>query len=250
MDKNDFQLRARKDLRNHVYKQIAFGDFCEIWQCMDEKGSSYYGFDICISRFGISVHGDIDSLSFGVGTYYGMSFLAGKDIGYYIRSKLTNEFREQREVKSELIKEMIACNFFYILEEIVCDPSELESDEDEEDIGFKVKISENSEDLESMVVFANKVDDGEVEGIEEKTSKRICDLLEAYNEFDDEYFDVSEEHAYRIMQENTDIDLSDGLSITEPDESIMMRLYYVNHAAKQIMKIKTRTSADFRHMWT
>ena len=166
MEKLEFQLQARRDLKNHVYKQIGFGDFCEIWQCTDKSGSSYYGFDICISRFGIAVHGDISSLSFVVGAHYGMKFLARNDVGYYMHSKLETEFREKREVIPEMIKEMIAWNFFQYMQEIVCDPSDLKSDEPDEDIiGFRIQISENTEHLESMVKFATKINEGEIDGI-------------------------------------------------------------------------------------
>lgn len=245
-DRTWYQLEARRILKNHSYIRIGFGD-CEVWQCTN-NGSSTYGFDISISRFGIAVHGDIGSLSFRVGSYYGMEFLAGKDVWYYIHSKLDEAYRKRQVVK-EKVKDMLAREMYYLLEDIVCDPNELNSGLPEEEIGFKIQISEDSEYIDEMYEFAERVFDGEISGIPERKAKMISELYEAYKIFDDKYFEVSEEKAYEIMYENTSIDLCDGLSITEPDESIMFRLYIANHAAKQIMKIKTGSHPDFRHMW-
>ncbi|MCE6982871.1 hypothetical protein EI534_37090, partial [Pseudomonas frederiksbergensis] len=54
-----------------------------------------YAFDILITRFGIAIVGDIDGLTFSVGLSYGIEFLAGNDIGYYIHSKLEGHCRER-----------------------------------------------------------------------------------------------------------------------------------------------------------
>jgi hypothetical protein len=245
-DRTWYQLEARRILKNHDYVRIGFGK-CEVWQCTN-NGSSTYGFDISISRFGIAVHGDIGSLSFRVGSYYGMSFLAGKDVEYYIYSKLDEAYHKTQVVK-EKIKDMLAREMFYLLEDIVCDPSEIGRELPEEQIGYKVQISEDSEHIDEMYEFAEKVSSGEISGIEVRKAKMIFELLDAYRIFDDKYFEVSPAKAYEIMYENTSIDLADGLSVTEPDRHIMWKLYIVNHAAKQIMKIKTGSHPDFRYMW-
>jgi archaellum component FlaC len=251
MDHKYLKKEAKRNLKHHEYNLIASGDNCEVWRCK-RPGTSIYGFDICVSLFGIAIHGDIGNLSFNVGSYYGMPFLAGRDVGYYIHSKLDYIYYSKREVKPELIKDMISSEFFYQLRDLVHDPLELESDESEEDIGLGVKISEDSEHLQSMVDLAEKISSGEIgfSNFFAGQVKRIKDLLSAYRVMEICNFDITEDHTYRIMYENTNIDMSDGINITESDESIMLRLYFVNHAAKQIMKIKNYTHQDYRYMWT
>ena len=85
---------AAERLNDHTYTQKCSDGFNEIWECTND-GSSIYGFSICITRFGISIVGDIGSLTLKVGSDYGMEFLAGDDVGYYIHSKLESEFRNR-----------------------------------------------------------------------------------------------------------------------------------------------------------
>ncbi|WP_219097611.1 hypothetical protein [Pseudomonas sp. UMAB-40] len=73
-------------LKNHAYTELVNSNGVEVWRCQ-QPGSIHLAFDICITRFGIAVFGDIGSLTFGVGASYGMKFLAGKD-GDYIYGKL------------------------------------------------------------------------------------------------------------------------------------------------------------------
>lgn len=230
------EREAKRILKNHDYVQIGYGD-CEVWQCT-ENGSSFYGFDICISSFGMSIHGDIGNLSFRVGAYgYGLPFLARKGVSGYIFEKLDEAYRKT-QIRKGAIKDMVAKQFYSLLEDIVCDPDEIESDLPEDEIGFKIPISENADHLDEMVEFAEKVSSGEIELESKSLEKSLIGLYGAYELF------------YEIMYENTDVELADRLGITEPDESIMLRLHIVNLAAKNIMKIKDGTHQMFRHMWT
>ncbi|WP_369991351.1 hypothetical protein [Pseudomonas xanthosomatis] len=71
---------------------LADTDQLKTWRCK-APGTTCYAFDILITRFGIATVGDIDGLTFRVGLSYGIEFLAGNDIGYYIHSK--REFDEE-----------------------------------------------------------------------------------------------------------------------------------------------------------
>ena len=86
---------AKKILEHHEFKCLAlWGDRSEVWEC-SKPGSGVYAFTICITRMGIAVVGDIDGLTFNVGSNYGMSFLSGDDVSYYIHSNWNTPVRKK-----------------------------------------------------------------------------------------------------------------------------------------------------------
>lgn len=64
----------------------------EVWRCKAESTTAY-AFDIMMTRFGIAVVGDIGDLTFSVGLGYGISFLAGDDVTYYLHTKLNESHK-------------------------------------------------------------------------------------------------------------------------------------------------------------
>lgn len=86
--------RAAECLKDHEYTVLADTDQLKVWRCKAPR-TTCYAFDILITRFGIAIVGDIDGLTFNVGLSYGIEFLAGSDIGYYIHSKLEEHCRER-----------------------------------------------------------------------------------------------------------------------------------------------------------
>ncbi|WP_122558523.1 hypothetical protein [Pseudomonas viridiflava] len=84
--------KAAEELKDHQYRLLADVPGAEIWRCQT-PGSIHMAFDICITRFGIAVFGDIGSLTFSVGASYGIKFLAGTD-GDYIYRKLEPSSKE------------------------------------------------------------------------------------------------------------------------------------------------------------
>lgn len=85
-EENKHLADAGKWLKDHAYTELANANGVEVWRCQ-KPGSIHQAFDICITRFGTAVFGDIGSLTFGVGSSYGLPFLAGDD-GDYIYGKL------------------------------------------------------------------------------------------------------------------------------------------------------------------
>ena len=65
----------------------------EVWRCK-KPGTGIHSFDISTTSRGTAVMGDLDGLLFGVGSDYGMRFLAKDDIPY-IHSKLEHQCREE-----------------------------------------------------------------------------------------------------------------------------------------------------------
>ena len=94
--------RSAECLKGHEYTVLADTDQLTVWRCK-APGTSCYAFDIMITRFGIAIVGDINGLTFNVGLTYGIEFLAGNDIGYYIHSKLEEHCRE-REFDEEAFR--------------------------------------------------------------------------------------------------------------------------------------------------
>jgi len=106
------QLRARavEILERFKYKPMTVDEFAselDAWRCK-EPGTTSYAFDIMITRFGISVMGDIGNLTFRVGVSYGMAFLAGNDVDYYIHSKLDSALYEKVDFDGDRFMEGVA----------------------------------------------------------------------------------------------------------------------------------------------
>lgn len=97
---------AASNVKDHTVELICGKGSNEIWRCTN-KGSSCYGFDLVISRFGMAMYGDTDSLVFSVGTQYGIEFLARKSVCAYMISKLNSEYREKRELDEDALKQAL-----------------------------------------------------------------------------------------------------------------------------------------------
>lgn len=97
---------AAENVKDHTVELICGKGSNEIWRCT-KNGSSTYGFDLVISRFGIAMYGDTDSLVFSVGSSYGIEFLARSSVCSYMISKLESVYREKRELCEESLKQVI-----------------------------------------------------------------------------------------------------------------------------------------------
>lgn len=95
--------QAAENVANHTPVLVCKKNENEIWRCTN-NGSSCYGFDLVISRFGIAMYGDVDSLVFGVGSSYGIEFLARSSVCGYMISKLEPEYREKRELDEDNLR--------------------------------------------------------------------------------------------------------------------------------------------------
>jgi hypothetical protein len=101
----ELQLAA-ENVKDHTVERVCGRGPTEVWRCTN-NGSSCYGFDLVISRFGIAMYGDVDSLVFSVGSAYGIDFLARKSVCQYMISKLEPEYRNKRELDEELLKQVL-----------------------------------------------------------------------------------------------------------------------------------------------
>lgn len=108
--------QAAKNVANHTPVLVCKKNENEVWRCTN-NGSSAYGFDLVISRFGIAMYGDVDSLVFSVGYTYGVDFLARESVCGYMISKLESEYREKRELDEDRLKQVLAEAGCQLLEE-------------------------------------------------------------------------------------------------------------------------------------
>lgn len=209
--------RAVEILQQHTYTALVNTDQCQVWRCQ-KPGTSCYTFDILITRFGIAIVGDIDNLTFNVGSSYGINFLAGDDIGYYIHSKLSMAHRkEQLDLRTT--------------KKLLCQP-----------LGQLIGQWPNAPE------WIRELDDGSEEDfdrlnkwlgehwIDDEAPDNALEIQEAVEEIGN--LNDSSEEAYHVIGQHEELlDLGGEwyeLISTEPSASLMQELYLINHAAKQI----------------
>jgi hypothetical protein len=171
---------------------------------------------------GIYVGGDIGTLTFRVAR--GLDFLAGNDVDYYIRSKLEHDYLSQNELcKKRLDKYLV---------ELLRDNLDTFYNENKD-------ILDPPENLDGLVKFYQEHDldhtTYEILG-EPKGHNKAWELYESLNDASDL------QEVYNTIYNSR---LYDGEmpSIAKTSESIMFRLYMVNHAAIQILKQESEDSA-------
>lgn len=227
---------ARENLKDHQFKQLAsWGEGgSEVWEC-SRPGSSCYAFTICITRMGIAVVGDIDGLTFNVGSSYGMPFLAGDDVSYYIHSKLEQACKE-KELNRERYLEWVACR---VLRHITANfLDDLKGD----GIAIPDWLTEGTEEHEDF----KKVQDF-VYYVWHNLSggHDLWDWFYAcHNTLDSADGSAEIHEAYDLPGlPGVDFDWCDAPDFEKPRESLMVRLHMVNEAAKRIVEQKAAQSA-------
>jgi hypothetical protein len=99
-----YRNRVAETMVGHQHTCLARQDNLVAWRCQPPQDKAY-AFDILITRSGIAVVGDIDNLTFSVGLGYGIEFLAGDDVIYYMHVKLI-EVCEKRSFSKHLFREV------------------------------------------------------------------------------------------------------------------------------------------------
>ncbi len=216
------QADAAETLKNHVYTNLANQEGVQVWRCQ-EPGSTCYAFDIVMTRFGIAILGDIPNITFSVGLGYGMKFLAGDDITYYIHSKVDQVCRS-REFCQDSFRVAIMQGICRRLLD-ACDDSTWQLLPDvlkyQDDITF-AHWEEVREAVRSH--FRESTDD---------RWRHWDDLLDTADGI------AHTEAAYSFMAENFEVlglgDDFDHTPIQKDSERLINELYLINHAAKAII---------------
>ena len=211
MSTDQFAENAAKWLKDHQYTCLADANGVEVWRCQ-KPGSINLAFDICITRFGISMFGDADSLVFNVGRSYGLDFLARNPDGYMIE-KLDERYRSEREFDQDAFESIV---FEAIIERL------------REDLP-------DGHDQPECTTLAGLAEWIEEQGFESDLAELVDVAHEAL------FIDENEVRVFDWLRENEEaLGLSDTweLRTDKPSESLMRRLHYISHAARQILAIK------------
>ena len=228
--------RAAECLKDHEYTVLADTDQLKAWRCKAPRTTSY-AFDILITRFGIATIGDIDGLTFNVGLSYGIEFLAGDDIGYYIHSKLEENCRE-REFDEEAFRAALVTG--------VCSQVCEQIDEDQYDALPEWMRNDGGrheagrwDELRSLV-------EDRLAAFEYGEDGR--DFWDALNDrlYEADHVECVEQ-ASMLMSEHHEV-LGLGcdyweITIDKPRDSLINRLYLINHAAKAIVAQQAEAKA-------
>lgn len=220
----EFQARAAENLAQHQYTCLVQQDDVVVWRCKAPQTTAY-AFDIMMTRFGIAVVGDIDNLTFSVGLGYGLKFLAGDDVSYYLHVKL-DERCKQRDFSEELFREVLMRNIAQELKSTCADelfdslPAWLQDPDQVEGkhwLEFRDVVLAKRRDL-------SHTDDRWLQW---------DDLLDTAAEIS------FAEEAKLFMRDNSEVlclgDEWYELRVDEPAHGLMQRLYMINHAAKAIV---------------
>lgn len=227
-ERNALIARVAEDLAQHRYTCLVNQNGVEVWRCA-RPGSSCYGFDICVTRFGMSMMGDIGPLVFHVGSSYGINFLRHQSDGY-LHEKLDGD------IKREVID-------FDTIRDTVCGcvagriEYEFPSDEVPEWIAEIQDKGATLEQAEQLVEWMRERDEAEDERL---PFHDLADVVEEVETFADGR-DSETVLAYEFLQNNEELiggsDLWES-KIGKPCPQLMARLFYVRHAANAIMALK------------
>jgi len=255
MNKQDHINSALETLNTHVFTKLVSNQDIVAWRCK-RPNSSCYAFDILITHYGISVVGDIDNLTFRVGSSYGMEFLAGRDVEYYIHSKLDHHCKE-RDLNHDRVREFCLMHWLEPIREAIVDNLDYEQQEAFKEAlkkyGFKDESDfmwlddenqiRNLSSLDLLIGIAscisNDFDELAAEIEDEETGHtpiNLADLIAALRNISDS--STEEEFCHYLADSDTPegyMELSDW-TFTKPSEFLISRLYLVNQAAQKIMK--------------
>ena len=215
---------AKRTLKDHRYTLLTKQNGCEVWRC-GRPNSNMYAFNIALLPMGICVMGDIGELTFNVSRPLG--FLAGRDVEYYIHSKLSHESRET-EYDDEGIKESVADR----VKDVFAD------NEDLWDLFSEEEFCEIAEKIEHMSFieldeFCKKLyHDTDV-------SHKGYDFLDDLQEFLGDVKCLNNDRdAYELLDNCKVIEFYDCFEygFNKPSESLIRRLYLINQASVAILQ--------------
>ncbi|MBA1192814.1 hypothetical protein G7007_08070 [Pseudomonas entomophila] len=231
-ERDTLATRVAEDMAQHQYTQLVNENGVEVWRCQ-QPSECWYAFDICVTRYGMSVMGDIGSLVFHVGESYGISFLRHQSDGY-LYEKLDESSRRQ-VIDFDSIRDTV-CS---------CIAGRIEQEFDTEQVpAWMVGIPDQGATLEQAEQLSEWLRE-QAEIDERLPFDELADVIEEVETFA-EGRDAEIVLAYDFLQNNESLIGGSDLwetTISGPCPKVMARLYYVRHAAKAIMAIKEQAAA-------
>jgi len=213
-------------LKDHAYTELTNANGVEVWRCQKPK-TIHLAFDICITRFGIAVFGDIGSLMFSVGASYGVPFLAGTD-GDYIYGKLE---------PSSKTTEFDRPGFIQRVEDAICDLLSNSCESAPEWMADYSKNQGRGKEIEEWLLA--HLEDAAFEAMHH--SALVVALREAWA------FEGDSSKAHEWLTDHEELlEVSDTWEwdLRKPTDSVLRRLARVRHAARMIMAQKAATKAE------
>lgn len=213
-------------LKDHVYTELTNANGVEVWRCK-KPGSNNLAFDICVTRYGMAVFGDIGHLTFDVGDSYGINFLRHDSIGY-VHGKLAASCKAVELDKDSILDSVREA----ILEQI------------DENLADELKPEWNAEggDLAQLKQWLGEMSrKREDETLE---YEELLDCIEHIERFDDGERDIVPAFDFLVESEKL-LCTSDTWEwgITKTTMDVWRKLFYARHAANAIMAQKAAAEA-------
>lgn len=214
-------------LKDHVYTELTNASGVEVWRCK-KPGSNNLAFDICVTRYGMAVFGDIGHLTFDVGADYGINFLRNDSLGY-LHSKLAASCKAVELDKDSILDSVREA----IIEQI------------DENLADELKPEWNAEggDLAQLKQWL-----GEMSREREDESlayEELLDCIEHIERFDDGERDIVP--AFDFLAESEKLLCTSDTwewGITKTTMDVWRKLFYARHAANAIMAQKASKEAE------
>lgn len=215
-------------MAKHQYTQLVNENGVEVWRCA-QPGTSCYGFDICVTRFGMSMMGDIGPLVFNVGSLYGINFLRHQSDGY-LHEKLDSDIKRQ-VIDFDSIRDTVCSCIVARIDE------EFSADEIPEWISTIPDTGATLEQAELLVEWLREKDAADDDRLPFSDLADVIDEVETFAEGRDSEVVL----AYDFLQQHEELIGGSDLwetQISKPCPQLMARLFYVRHAANAIMAMK------------
>lgn len=209
-------------LKDHVYTELTNANGVELWRCQ-KPGSHNLAFDICVTRYGTAVFGDIGHLTFDIDASYGLGYLA--NTGYHnLHGKLSASCKEEWIDLDAILDTVRGCIYDAL---------------DEEEVEYPGGM-----DIKSLIGWL-EVKDAEGEGADLPFGE-WASLLERVGRFDE---GTSRDivPAFDLLSESEELLRTSDLwesTFAKPSDHIWRRLVYVQHAAGAIMAQKAAKEAE------
>lgn len=100
MQKDDYAAMAANTMAKHQYRCLVDTPELEVWECKRPDMGLMESFNLIIQTTAMAMIGDYNTVTFRVGTNYGLPFLA-REIDNYYCEKLENIHEHEREYNVE-----------------------------------------------------------------------------------------------------------------------------------------------------
>jgi hypothetical protein len=243
---------AAKTADGFEYRRVSLSEdpHAEVWRC-EKPGSSNYAHDVAITRYGIAVFGDMDPLVFSVGAAYGMKFLAGEDVDYYIHSKLSSICKDT-ELDPVRVEWVLATCIKQVLDEhweeadVPAGAVTAARDQLNDQVARGSPVPRT---LDGLLHAMDTTADPAWRQLPPASQPRVLADLLARLVSDVRMPNNPHEVRDALLEHEDDLNCSfrdlfdDGLNLTRPSFNLLVRLHVVNIGARRILELQAEQQA-------